>query len=95
MGVLCKTVTSLLNIPLTAAIMFHNVLNRFCAVRGTGTAALEAKLLQQLIAMREAVLFEVFLDIQKAYETLERESELDLLAAYDVCPRTVRLLPKY
>ena len=30
------------------------------------TPALEAKLLQHLTAMREAVLFKVFLDIQKA-----------------------------
>ena len=33
---------------------------------GMGTAALEAKLLQQLTAMRETVLFEVFLYLQKA-----------------------------
>ena len=30
---------------------------------GVGTAALKAKLIQQLMAMREAVLFEVFLDL--------------------------------
>ena len=36
-----------------------------------GTAALNVKMLQQLMAMREAVLFEVFLDLQKAYDTLD------------------------
>ena len=35
--------------------------------RGTGTAALEAKVLQKLTVMREAVLSEVFLDLWKAY----------------------------
>ena len=34
------------------------------------TAALEAKLLQQLTSMRGEVLFEVFLDLQKAYGAL-------------------------
>ena len=60
-----------------------------------GTAALEAKLLQQLMAMREAVLFEVFLDLRKAYDALDWERALVLLAAYGVGPRTVRLLCTY
>ena len=45
--------------------------------------------------MREAVLFEVFLDIRKAYDALDRERALDLLAAYRVGPRTVHLLWTY
>ena len=60
--------------------------------RETGTATLKAKLLYQLTAMREAVLFEVFLDIRKAYDALDRERILDLLTAYGFDPRTVRLL---
>ena len=39
-------VTSLLNRRLTEAIKYHDVLHGFWAGRGTGTAALEAKLLQ-------------------------------------------------
>ena len=38
------------------------------AGRGTGTATLEAKLLQQLAAMREEVLYVIFLDLTKAYD---------------------------
>ena len=44
--------TSLLNRQLTTAIKFHDVLYRFRAGRGAGTAALEAKLIQQLMAVR-------------------------------------------
>ena len=51
---------------LTSDIMYHDVLHGFRAGRETGTAALEAKMLQQLMSMREAVLFEVFLDLKKA-----------------------------
>ena len=60
------------------AISFHATLHGFWMGQGTGTAVLEANLLQQLAAMREAVLFKVFLDLWKAYNDLDRERALDL-----------------
>ena len=45
--------------------------------------------------MREVVLSEVFFDLQKAYDALDREIFLEILAAYGVGPRTIRLLRKY
>ena len=71
--VLWKTVTSLMNCRLTPAINFHDVLHGFRAGCGTGTSELEAKLLQQLTATREAFIFEVFLDLQKAYDSLDQD----------------------
>ena len=56
---------------------------------GTGTASLEAKLFQQVTAMRKAVLFGLFLDIQKAYDALDWDRCLVILAAYGVGPRTI------
>ena len=38
----------------------------FRAGRGTGNATLEAKLIQQLAAMREEVLYMIFLNLTKA-----------------------------
>ena len=93
--VLWKAVASLLNCRLVSAIMFHDVLHWFRAGRGEGTAALKAKLLQYITAMREVVLFEVFLDLRKAYTALYQERSLDLLTAYGVRPRTVRLIRTY
>ena len=78
-----------------AVISFHDTLQGFQVGRGTGTTTLEAKLLQQLTAMREAVLFKVFLDIQNAYNALDWDGLLGLLTAYGVFPRTVRLLRAY
>ena len=43
----------ILNRRLTSSITFHDILHGFWSGRGTGTATLEAKLLQQLAAMRE------------------------------------------
>ena len=36
------------------------------------TANLESQLLQNLIAMRETVIYTIFLDLRKAYDALER-----------------------
>ena len=63
--------------------------------RGTGTATLTANLLQYLVAMREAVLHTIFLDLQKAYDALEQERCLDILLGYGVGPRTLQLLQTY
>ena len=88
-------VARLINRRLTAAITYHDAIHGFRAGRRTGTATLEAKLLQQLTATREAVLFEVFLDLQKTDDALDRERALELLAAYGFGPRTLRFLWTY
>ena len=85
--VLWKTVAIILNHKLTSAITFHHDLHGFRAGCGTGTAALEAKLPQQLTVKREVVFFEVFIDLLKAYNVLDREMCFDILAAYGVGPR--------
>ena len=71
-----KAVTSLLNLRLTSAITYHNALHGFWAGRGTGTSDLEAKLPPKLTTMREAVLFEIFMHLQKAYDALDQERTL-------------------
>ena len=82
-----KVVAAILNRRLTASITYHNFLHRFRAGRGTGTATLEAKLLQQLAALREEVLYVIFLDLHKAYDALERSRCIDILKGYGVGPR--------
>ena len=44
---------------------FHDFIHGFGAGRGTGTSDLEAKLLQNLMATRKEVLYNIFLDLQK------------------------------
>ena len=56
---------------LTSAIKFHDALHGFWEVWGTENVALEAKLIQPLTTMREAVLFKVLLDLQKSYNALD------------------------
>ena len=54
----------------TVYYMIHIGLQAGC---GTGTATLEAKLPHQLVAMKEEVLYMIFLYLYKAYESLERD----------------------
>ena len=76
----------ILNRRLTASIAYHNSLHGFQAGRGTGTATLEAKLLQQLASMREEVLYVIFLDLHKTYDTLDRGRCLEIMEGYGVGP---------
>ena len=70
--VIWKAVAVILNQRFTTTITYHNFLHIFRAGRGTGTATLNVKLLQQVAALREAVLYAVFLDLHKAYYALDR-----------------------
>ena len=60
MEVLWNTMLGVINHHIGAAVQFHDKLHGFRVVRGTGTASLEAKLLQQLMEMREDILYKVF-----------------------------------
>ena len=74
-----KVVAAILHCRLTTAITHHDALHGFRAGRGTGAATLEAKLLQQLAAIREEVLYVIFLDLTKAYDALDRSRTLDFV----------------
>ena len=74
-----KVVAAILHCRLTTAITYQDALHGFRAGRGSGTATLEAKLLQQLAAMREEVLYVIFLDLTKAYDSLDRSRSLEIL----------------
>ena len=92
--VIWKLLTLILHRRLTA-IKLHDVLHGFREGRSTGTATLEAKLLQQLAAMREEVLYVIFLDLTKAYDALDRSRTLEILKGYGVGDRVRRLLTVY
>ena len=94
-GVIWKAVTLILNRRLTAAITYHDYLHGFQAGRGTGTATLEVKLLQQVAALREAVLHAIFLYLHKANDAFDRSRCLDILEGYEGGPRSLRLLRRY
>ena len=84
--VMWKVVAVIFNRRFTSSITFHDVLHGFREGRGTGTATLKAKLIQQLAAIREKVLYVIFLDVTKAYDALDRSRCLNILEEYGVGP---------
>ena len=84
--VVWKVVAAILNHRLTSSIIYHNFLHGLRAGRGTGTSTLEAKPLQQLAAMREEILYVIFLDLYKACGALDRDICLEILEGYGVGP---------
>ena len=58
--VMWKVVAAILNRRFTASIAYHDFLHGFRAGRGTDTVTLEAKLLHQLAALREGVLYVIW-----------------------------------
>ena len=95
MEAIWKVVAAILNRRFTASITYHNLLHGFQEGRGTGTATLEAKILQQLAALREEVLYVIFLDLHKAYDTLDRSRCLEILEGYGIRPQARKLLKTY
>ena len=93
--VMWKVVAVILNHRFTTSITFHDFLHGFWFGRGTVTATLESKLLQQLASLREEVLYVIFMDLHKAYDALDRSRCLEILERYGVGPRSRRLLQTY
>ena len=72
-------VTVILNCRFTTCIDFHDVLHGFWVGCGTGTASLEAKLIHQLTSIREEVLYAIFLDLHKSYDSIDMDRCLEIL----------------
>jgi hypothetical protein len=77
------------------AIEFHDCLHGFLAGRGTGTATMEVKLAQQLAYREQEAWHQIFLDLRKAYDAMDRGRCLDILAGYGVGPKLIRLLTHF
>ena len=77
--VMWKSTTDIINQRLTSVICYHNTIHGFQTGRGTGTATLEDNIFQHMIPMRDSVLRTIFMDLQKAYVTLDWDRHLDIL----------------
>jgi hypothetical protein len=73
------------------AIDFHPCLHGGMPKRGTGMATIEAKLAQQLAWVEQEPLYQIFFDLRKAYNHLNREKCLEIMTGYGVGPKLLRL----
>jgi hypothetical protein len=88
--VIYKLISSIINRRLAKALnnKFHDAIHGFREGRGTGTATIEAKLLMQLAARSNKPLHMVFMDLKKAYDTLDRDRTMKILKGYGVGENT-------
>ena len=66
---------------MSQGVVLYNALHGFRGGRGTGTgtATLEAKLAQQIVGLAHEPIFQLFLDIHQAYDSLDMGRCLELL----------------
>ncbi len=64
------------------SVEFHDSLHGRLLGRGTGNATIEAKLHQSLAWRDQCLLYQIYMDLKKAYDALDQEQTLKILAAY-------------
>jgi hypothetical protein len=78
-----------------SVIELHNCLQGRLLRRGTGTAIMEVKMQQQLAWVDQVPLYQIYLALRKAYDTLERGRCLKILAGDRVRPNLLHLQKKF
>ena len=82
----------MVNCWIGSVVNFYDILHSFRAGRAMGTASLNVKMLHNMTANREDVLYEVFLDLIKSDDTLDQESCMEILFGYGIVPHTDRVI---
>ena len=85
---------TVLNLRLKKGVELHESIHGFQGERGGG-GTLEAKMYQQLAGISHKPLFQFFLDVQKAYDLLDRGIFLEILMGYRLGNNLTRLLGHY
>ena len=92
MELVWKVCTTVENCRLKRSVSLHDALHGFRAGRGTGTVILEEKVVQQLAGISHEPLVEVFLDVCKAYNSLDRGRCMDIMRGYRMGQNMSRLI---
>ena len=79
MEVIWKVCATVVNVRIKWSVTLHDTLHWFRAGRGTETATLEEKLAHQLEGIVNKPLLQVFLDVQKVYDYLDRGQCMDIM----------------
>ena len=90
--VVWKVCATVVNFRLKRSVTLHDALRGFRAGRGKGTSTLEGNLAQQLAGIAHEPLFQVFLDVQKVYDSLNRGRFTKILRGYGMGQIMARLI---
>ena len=83
---LWKVVEALIDTCLRASLQMNNILHGFRKGRGMGTAIMELKIAHDLARIDQELIFLVFLDLRKAYDTMDWDRLLITLEGYGAGP---------
>jgi len=92
---LWKLFTTIIHKHLMKNIVFHLDMHGFLPKQGCSTASIKAKLQMQYAHCTSQPLFQVFINISKAYEGLDQECTLTLLQDYAVGTNTLWILNNF
>ena len=67
-----KVCEAIIDSRVKSMVVFHNSAHGFRTHRGTGTAIIELKLQQELASINKVPLYQVYLDLRKAYNTIDQ-----------------------
>ena len=79
-----KLISQVINLRMAAAVDFCEEVHGFRKKRGTHTAIGEAKIRMQIATCKSDSLYQIFLDLRKAYDSINRKRVLKLLEKYKV-----------
>ena len=92
LDVIHKLISSIINIRLTNTITFCDSVHGFRKQRGCFTAIGEAKLKMQISICNSRPLYQVYIDLKKAYDSIDRDRVLYILEAYGMGPKLTKYI---
>ena len=90
--VVWKVCATVVNCRINRSVTLHDALHGFRVGRGMGTETLEVNLANHLAGLAHGPLFQVFLDVQKAYDSLDRDQCMEILRRSWMGKRMARLI---
>ena len=93
--IIWNVIESIVNWRIASKVTFQASLHDFVANQRTGRVYIEAKLLYQMLQVVQKTLYYIFLDLHKAYNSVDWEQLLAILEGYRVGPNTLGLLLFY
>ena len=89
-----KLISQIINIRMASAVSFDKDVHGFRKRRCTYTAIGERKLRMQMAVCSSTTVYQVYLDLMKAYDSIDRQRVLLILQKYKVGPNLRRYIAK-